>query len=132
MPFSFDQLMRELAAYLKTELSLERDIYSLIVPLPSGRQQEVAATIRSDDAGRQIIDFVSTAGPVAANVDPWSLLQANGQALFSRVTVSRDMIYVIASQLLATAQPEEVLLMLREVAAFADQLEEQFFADDRF
>ncbi len=132
MQFSFDQLMRDVAAYLKTELGFERDIYSLVVPLPSGRQQEVAATIRADRDGREIVDFISTVGQVTAAVDPWYLLEANGQALFSRVTVSRQMIYVIASQLLTTAQPEEVLLMLREVADFSDRLEHVLFQQDTF
>ncbi len=132
MSFPFDQLMRDVAAYLQTELRFENDIYSLIVPLPSGRKQEVAATIRSDDTGREIIDFISTVGPATSAIDPWRLLQANGQTLFSRITLSRQIIYVIASQLLATAQPEEVLLMMRETAAFADRLEGEFFHGDQF
>src|SRR3712207_803606 len=119
MSLPLDQLMADLAAFLKTELGCERGIYSLIVPLPDGRNQEVAATIRADQHGREIIDFVSTVGQVHAGIDPWRLLQANGEAIFSRITVSRQMIYVLASQLLTTAQAEEVLLMLREVAAFA-------------
>lgn len=132
MALPLDQLMRDVAAYLGTELAFERDIYSLIVPLPTGRRHEVAATIRTDQDGREIIDFVATVGQIESRVDPWRLLAANGQAIFSRVTVSGQMIYVIASQLLTTAQPEEVLLMLREVAAFADQLEAQLFRSDTF
>ena len=124
--------MRDVAAYLRTELAFERDIYSLVVPLPTGRMHEVAATIRADQDGREIIDFVATVGQVQERIDPWRLLEANGQTIFSRVTVAGQMIYVIASQLLATAQPEEVLLMLREVAAFADQFESQLFRLDTF
>ena len=132
MALPFDQLMRDVAAYLKTALGFERGVYSLTVPLPTGRQQEVGATIRHDQQGREIIDFVSTVGQIHAGIDPWLLLESNGEALFSRITVSRQMIFVIASQLLATAQPEEVLLMLREVAHFADRLERQFFQSDTF
>lgn len=132
MPLAFEQLMKDLAAYLQTELTFEHDVYSLIVPLASGRHQEVAATIRRDQDGRELIDFVSTVGPAHAGIDPWFLLQANGQSFFSRITVSRQMIFVIATQLLPTAQPEEVLLMLHEVATFADQLEQRFFQSDTF
>lgn len=132
VPLPFDQLMKDLAAYLQTELTFEHDVYSLVVPLPSGRRQEVAATIRRDRDSRELIDFVSTVGQVHAGIDPWFLLQANGQSFFSRVTVARQMIFVIATQLLPTADPEEVLLMLHEVALFADQLEQRFFQSDTF
>ncbi|GAC1637400.1 MAG: hypothetical protein NVS4B8_02160 [Herpetosiphon sp.] len=40
------------------------------------------------------------------------------------------MIFVVASQLLETAQNEEVLLMLREVATVADRLEYELFNKD--
>ena len=132
MTLPLEQLMRDVATYLGTELRFERDVYSLLVPLPSGRRQEVAATIRHDQQEREIIDFVSTVGPAHAGIDPWLLLQANGQALFSRITVARQIIFVVASQLLVTAQPEEVLLMLREVADFADRLEHEYFQTDTF
>jgi hypothetical protein len=128
----FEQLMHDVAEYLHTEIRFERDIYSLLVPLPTGRYQEVAATIRSDPQGREIIDFVSTVGPAEGHIDPWLLLQANGDSIFSRVTVARQIIFVVASQLLPTAQPEEVLLMLREVADLADRLEHELYQADRF
>ena len=132
MALPFEQLLQELSAYLQTELTYEREVYSLIVPLPTGRRQEVGATIRVDANGRDIIDFVSTVGPVGSGIDPWRLLQANDEASFSRITVAHEMVFVVASQLLKTAQPEEVLLMLREVASFADLLESRFFRSDTF
>ncbi len=132
MTLPLEQLMRDVATYLGTELRFERDVYSLLVPLPSGRRQVVAATIRHDQQEREFIDFVSTVGPAHGSIDPWLLLQANGQALFSRITVARQIIFVVASQLLVTAQPEEVLLMLREVADFADRLEHEYFQTDTF
>ncbi len=128
----FDRLMRELAVFLGTPLSFERNIYRLIVPLPLGRQQEVSASIRSDDDGRAIIAFVSTIGDLRRHIDPWSLLKANSTPIYSRVALLGNMIVVIASQLLETAQPEEVLLILREVAQFADQLERKLFISDHF
>lgn len=127
-----DQLIRELAAYLGTALGFEREVYSLRVPLPSNRQQEVAATIRRDEQDREIIDFVSTVGPILDTIDPWHLLQLNGQTTFSRITVARQIIFVLASQLLTTAEPEEVLLMIREVATFADHLEQRISGSDTF
>lgn len=128
----FDRLMRELAAYLGTPLAFDRGIYRLIVPLPLGRQQEVSASIRDDDDGRPIIAFVSTVGEARRGIEPWNLLRANGSPIYSRVALLGDMIGVIACQLLNTAQPEEVLLILREVAQFADQLERRHFVGDQF
>ncbi|HEY0737953.1 MAG TPA: hypothetical protein VGD69_23750 [Herpetosiphonaceae bacterium] len=128
----FDRLMRELASYLGTPLDFDRGIYRLIVPLPMGRQQEVSASIRDDGDGRPIIAFVSTVGEARRGIEPWSLLRANGSPIYSRVALMGNMIAVIASQLLNTAQPEEVLLILREVAQFADQLERQHFRGDLF
>lgn len=128
----FDRLMRELAAYLGTPLSFDRGIYRLIVPLPLGRQQEVSASIRDDDDGRPIIAFVSTIGAARRGIEPWNLLRANGSPIYSRVALLGNMIAVIACQLLNTAQAEEVLLILREVAQFADQLERQHFRGDLF
>jgi hypothetical protein len=128
----FDRLMRELAAYLGTPLSFDRGIYRLVVPLPMGRQQEVSASIRNDDDGRQIIAFVSTVGEARRGIEPWNLLRANGSLIYSRAALLNDMIVVIAGQLLSTAQAEEVLLILREVAHFADQLERQHFRGDLF
>jgi hypothetical protein len=128
----FDRLMRELAAYLGTPLSFDRGIYRLIVPLPLGRQQEVSASIRDDDDGRPIIAFVSTVGEARRGIEPWHLLRENGSPIYSRVALLGNMIAVIACQLLNTAQAEEVLLILREVAQFADQLERRHFVGDKF
>lgn len=128
----FDRLMRELAAYLGTPLRFDRGIYRLIVPLPLGRQQEVSASIRDDDDGRPIIAFVSTIGEARRGIEPWNLLRANSWPIYSRVALLGSMIAVIACQLLDTAQAEEVLLILREVAQFADQLERQHFRGDLF
>jgi hypothetical protein len=132
MSFPFEQLMQDLAAYLQTPLGLERGVYSLTVPLTDGRHQDVFATIRRTDDGRDVIDFVSTVGPVRPGIDAWNLLETNGRATFTRITVERGIIFVVATQLLATAQPEEVLLMLREVAQVADLLEHDFFQKDEF
>jgi 23S rRNA pseudoU1915 N3-methylase RlmH len=131
MSLPLDQLMADVAAYLKTDLQVEREVYVLVIPLSDGRTQEVCATIRRDREQREIVDVVSTVGP-AQGADPWLLLQTNGQTLFSRVTVAHDMIFVVASQLLATAQPEEVLLMMHEVAHVADDLERGLSAADEF
>jgi hypothetical protein len=128
----FDQLMRELARYLGTPLSQDRGIYRLIVPLAMGRQQEVSASIRVDESGREIIAIVSTVGQASRRVDPWRLLQANADPLYCRVAVINGMVAVIGSQLYHTAQPEEVLLILREAAEFADRLERTLFLHDQF
>jgi|GEM_PF-1648784 len=127
-----DRLMRELASFLGTSLGYERGIYRLTVPLHFGRQQEVSASIRYDDDGRQIIAFVSTVGQLKRGIDPWALLKANGTPIYSRVALLGSTIAVISSQLLHTAQAEEVLLIIREVAQFADQLERSTFLSDHF
>lgn len=128
----FDRLMRELAGFLGTRIGFERGVYRLIVPLPMGRQQEVSASIRSDDEGRQVIVFVSTVGELRRGIDPWHLLQQNAHPLYCRIAVINGMIVVLDCQLLHTAQPEEVLLVLREVAQFADLLERRLFLGDQF
>ncbi|WP_152541248.1 hypothetical protein [Kallotenue papyrolyticum] len=127
-----DRLMRELAAYLGTPLRYEGSIYRLIVPLAGGRQQEVSAAVRADDEGRPIIAFVSTIGAASGSIDAWRLLQVNGEPIYSRIALLGNMLAVIACQLLHTAQPEEVLLILREVAVFADRLERALFLGDEF
>lgn len=131
MTLALEHLMQDVAAYLHTELRVERDLYSLLVPLPGGRRQEVCATIREDVRQREIIDMVSTVGP-AHRANPWDLLQLNGELILARITVARGMIFVVASQLLASAQPEEVLVMLHEVASRADELERRLSASDTF
>jgi hypothetical protein len=127
-----DRLMRELAVYLGTTLDYDRGVYSVTVPLPFGRRQEVRASVRNDDDGRNLIVFVSTVGQVRRGLDAWSLLKANGDLIYCRVALLGTMVAVIASQLLHTAQPEEVLLILREVAQCADQLERSYFVGDHF
>ncbi len=127
-----DRLMRELASFLGTRLDYEHGIYRLSVPLPLGRRQEVSASVRQDDDGRHIIAFVSTVGPARRDIDAWRLLQSNGQYVYCRVALLGTMVAVIACQLLHTAQTEEVLLMLREVAQTADQLERQIFIGDQY
>ena len=127
-----DRLMQELAAFLGTRLMQERGIYRLSVPLQLGRRQEVSASIRDDDDGRQIIAFVSTVGEARRGVDPWRLLQRNGSLSYGRIALLGNMVAVVASQLLHTAQPEEVLLILKEVAQAADQLERQYFIGDQY
>lgn len=127
-----DRLMRELAAFLGTSLGYERGIYRLYVPLPMGRRQEVSASIRQDEEGRPIIAFVSTVGAVHRGLDAWRLLQANGNYIYCRIALLGNMVAVIACQLQYTAQAEEVLLILREVAQVADQLERKLFVSDQF
>lgn len=122
--------MHDLAAYLRTPLDVVHDVYTLKIPLPAGRAQVVSATLRPDHEGHQLIDFVSTVGNVYRELDPWYLLAMNDKTMFCRVAVVRQIIFVVASQLLETAQPQEVLLMLREVATTADQLEAQLFTRD--
>lgn len=131
MSLPLDQLIGDVATYLKTQLHVENEIYTLVVPLPEGRTQEVCATIRRDQQEREIVDVVSTVGS-AQGVDPWLLLETNGETLFSRITVAHQIIFVVASQLFATAQPEEVLLMMHEVAHVADDLERQLSTSDEF
>lgn len=130
MPLSLEQLMRQLAGYFASPLEVVRDIYTVQVPLPNQRTQYVSATVRADTEGRQIIDFVSTVGQVSHRTDPWHLLTINDKTLFCRVAVVKKMIFVVASQLLETAQPQEVLLSLREVALTADQLEAHISGED--
>lgn len=127
-----DRLMRELAVYLGTALDYDRGVYSLSVPLPFGRRQEVRASVRTDEDGRHLIVFVSTVGQVRRGLDAWTLLKANGELIYSRIALLGNMVAVIASQLLHTAQPEEVLLILREVAQCADKLERTYFVGDQF
>lgn len=130
MPLSLEQLMSQLASYFASPLDVVRDVFTIQVPLPSQRMQYVSATLRADTEGRQIIDFVSTVGQVRGNTDPWHLLTINDKTLFCRVAVVKGMIFVVASQLLETAQPQEVLLILREVALTADQLEAHLIGED--
>ncbi|GAC1353400.1 MAG: hypothetical protein NVSMB42_08430 [Herpetosiphon sp.] len=130
MSLSLDTLVRDLAGYLETRLDVSNDVYTLTVPLPQNRHQDVSATVRTDHEGHGIIDFVSTVGEIAYSIDPWYLLAQNDRTLFCRVTAVRGMIFVVASQLLETAQNEEVLLMLREVATVADRLEYELFNKD--
>ena len=124
--------MRELAVFLGTTLDYERGVYSVTVPLPFGRHQEVRASIRRDDEGRQLIVFVSTIGQARRNIDSWALLKTNGDLIYCRIALLGTTLAVIASQLLHTAQAEEVLLILREVAQCADKLERSYFLGDQF
>lgn len=118
--------------YLGTTLDYDRGIYSLTVPLPFGRRQEVRASIRNDDEGRNLLVFVSTVGQVRRGIDSWALLKANGDLTYCRIALLGNAVAVIASQLLHTAQTEEVLLILREVAQCADKLERAYFVGDQF
>ncbi len=127
-----EQLMHELSAYLQTPLVQERDIYRVLVPVPLGRQQEVSISVRDDDDGRPVIAFASTVGMARPGVDCWRLLRANASSTYGRVALIGDMVVVVASQLVHTAQAEEVLVILREVAHFADQLERELFLFDQY
>lgn len=121
----FDQLMRELAQYLGTPLAVNDGIYNMMLQLPSGRHQSISAIIRRNHNNVEVIDFVSTIGPIERTIDPWRLLATNSETTFCRVIANKGMLFVVATQLRETAQPQEVLWMLREVAEVADKLEQQ-------
>ncbi len=129
MTLAIDALLRQLASYLHTPIQVDREIFTLNVPLDL-RHQEVAVTVRQDDERRAVIELIATVGPIDGLVDPWRLLATNAQTTFCRVAADRGVIFVAAAQLLETAQPQEVLLLVREVATTADRLEQLLFAKD--
>ncbi|GAC1637404.1 MAG: hypothetical protein NVS4B8_02170 [Herpetosiphon sp.] len=47
MSLSLDTLVRDLAGYLETRLDVSNDVYTLTVPLPQNRHQDVSATVRT-------------------------------------------------------------------------------------
>ncbi len=125
-------VMQDIADYFGTVYQVRQGDHEIEIPFSDGRSQLVSATIGKDLEGRDTVLFFTTVGDFSSELNLKSLMEENIKPLYARIAIFNDKVVVVAGQLLETAQLEEVITIVQEVANFGDYLEAGLFGRDRY
>jgi hypothetical protein len=104
--------------------------YRLEIPTEYGRSQVVNITGGDDPDGRPLAWIWSKVTDIANVGDPWYLLGLNAQLAYGALAVRDRDVIVVETQLLGTADYEELRRAIFYVAKYADDLEKQVHGND--
>lgn len=99
--------------------------YRIEVPTEYGRSQVVEIMGKNDPDGRPMAWIWSLVTEVANVGDPWYLLGLNAELAYGALAVRDGKVVVSETQLLGTADYEELQRAIFYVARYADDLEKQ-------
>ena len=103
--------------------------YTLEVPLPGGRKQKVSIRVRDDayqNPQMQLLSFVCR----ASQCDPKVLLEKNIELSYGALGIERELVYMVDTLLIESADPEEIISSIRHMAEIADDLEKELTGHD--
>jgi len=95
------------------------------------RTQVVECTMGQDPDGRYMAYIWSRVAQVNMIQDPWYLLQLNANFAYGGLAVRGHDVLLMETQLLETADAEEIMRAVYYVAKFADELEKQIIGYDQ-
>ena len=130
------QLVRNVIQSAGWQLTDAGDVWSVVVPIGSLRQQTVHIdfTIK-DEEGHDVIGYWSICGP-ASERNAMALLRYNTKmvhgAFAVKTTPSGEMIVVQGNQLASTADPLEVTRTITAIAWQADKVEQKLGGGDNY
>lgn len=130
------QLVRNVIQSAGWQLTDAGDVWSVVVPIGSLRQQTVHIdfTIK-DEEGHDVIGYWSICGP-ASERNAMALLRYNTKmvhgAFAVKTTPSGEMIVVQGNQLASTADPLEVTRAITAIAWQADKVEQKLGGGDNY
>ena len=99
--------------------------YRIEVPTEPGRSQVVEITGGNDPDGRALAWIWSKVTDVSNVSDPWYLLGLNTELAYGALAVRDRAVIITETQLLDTADYEELQRAIFYVAKYADDLEKQ-------
>ncbi len=111
---------------------MEGSDYVIEVPTFGGRSQLVYVSQGMDPDGVPLMFFWSPVGPAQlAQRDPFWLLSYNTELSYGAFAIFNDMLVVKDSQIMQTADAEEIRRMIFYVAKTADEMEAQLMGTDQ-
>ena len=99
--------------------------YRMEIPTESGRSQVVEIDGGSDPDGQALVRIWSKVTDIDNVGDPWYLLGLNAELAYGALALKDRDIIVTETQLLGTADYEELRRAIYYVAKYADDLERQ-------
>jgi hypothetical protein len=124
-----EEILRKIVEESNYEHSKARAGWKVSIPMGEERAQKVYVMFNGqDDEGNDIISFLSVCGK-ADEKRAMQLLRFNSRQPYGAFAVKTiqgtEYFVMVANQLAATADPEEVQALLTRVAARADDIERQ-------
>ncbi|MBU0552164.1 YbjN domain-containing protein [Myxococcota bacterium] len=95
------------------------------IPTEYGRSQVVEVIQGRDPDGRPLVYYWTVVVSVQEVGDPWFLLGLNADLPYGALAVRGNEVILIESQLMETADAEEVMRGIFYVGKYADQFEKQ-------
>ena len=122
---SIEQQIEQVASSNGWAITNSAQGYRMEIPTEPGRSQVVEINGGSDPDGRAIVRIWSKVTDIDNVGDPWYLLGLNTELAYGALALKDRDIIVTETQLLDTADYEELRRAIYYVAKYADDLEKQ-------
>lgn len=126
----FQYLLQQVSAYNNWPLVFTGQSARMEVPTNYGRSQVVECSIGQDYQGNPLVMFWSNIAQTAQIRDPWYLLQLNANMNYGSLAIRGTQLFMMATQLLQTADSNTVMRIISYLALQADTLEQQLVGTD--
>jgi len=120
-------LLQQVASYQNWPIVHDQQTggYKLEIPTEYGRSQVVNVTGGQDPEGRMLVFIWSVVCATSAIGDPYYLLRLNASMPYGALAVQDPNVILVETQLIETADAEEVMRAVYFVGKQADELEKQ-------
>jgi len=124
-----DSLLQQVASYQNWPIvhDPQTNGYKLEVGTEYGRTQVVQVSGGQDPEGRMLLFIWSAICDVSAIGDPYYLLRLNADMPYGALAVRDPYVILVETQLIETADPEEIRRAVYYVGKQADELEKQVY-----
>ena len=123
----FYSLLQQVASYQGWPMAQSTNGIRYEIPTEYGRTQVVEVSQGADPDGRPMAFIVSSVCETTQVADPWYLLGLNAELAYGALALHNNQVVIIETQLIQTADAEEVMRAVYYVAKYADQLEQQVY-----
>lgn len=122
----FESLVQQLSMQNGWPMAMRPDGgYRMELPTEYGRTQVVEITGGHDPDGRPLAYIWSVITDTSRMQDPYQLLRINADLPYGAVALSDPHVILIETQLMESADPDEVARAIFYVGKYADELEKQ-------
>ncbi|MCB9536245.1 MAG: hypothetical protein H6704_08265 [Myxococcales bacterium] len=121
----FGSFLQQVCSYQGWAWTHAQGGYRVEVPTEHGRSQVVQITQGHDPDGRYLAYIWSVVCEASYIGDPYYLLRLNADLPYGALALRDPHVILVETQLMQTADPEEVMRSVFYVAKYADDLEKQ-------
>lgn len=122
-------LLQQVSTYQGWPMTQSQDGIRYEIPTEYGRTQIVEVTQGGDPDGRPMAFIWSPVCETSHVSDPWYLLGLNAELAYGALALQNNMIIIMETQLIESADAEELMRAVFYVAKYADQLEQQIYGN---